>query len=75
MRLADLQVWLRAEPFVPFTIRLRSGYTVAVTDPENVWIGRNSVLCFLDADVSEVEQSRLQMVSLNAIETIRRTLP
>jgi hypothetical protein len=47
----DIRVLLRREPFEPFRIRLTSGDSYEIRDPNSVTLGKNRVfVAFPDAD-------------------------
>lgn len=69
MRPSDVLFWLRAEPFVPFRIRMNSGGFYDVPHPELVRVMRSSVVLFTPSSEEGV-MDRAQMIGLVLIERI-----
>jgi len=70
MRADDLLTWIRAEPFVPFRIRLNSGREFEIRHPEMLRVGRTTVNIYSFAGEPMDPYERLQMVSLLLIESV-----
>jgi hypothetical protein len=69
MRPNDILFWLRAEPFVPFRIRMNSGQFYDVRHPENVRLMRSSLVLFTPSEQEGVFDHG-QMIGLVLIERI-----
>ncbi len=70
MRPGDLLHWNKAEPFVPYRIRLTSGRTFDVPHPEMLLIGRTSATYVTFIGEGSDVYEKLQMIGLLLIETI-----
>jgi hypothetical protein len=70
MRPDDLLSWTRDTPFVPFRIRLNSGWTFDIRHPEMLRAGRSSANVYAFAGEPADPYERMEMVSLVLIESI-----
>jgi hypothetical protein len=69
----DLQNYLRAQPFEPFTIRLTSGRTYDIRHPEMVKVGKNTLIVFTYVNDHPEVFDRWETVSLLLIENVSHT--
>jgi hypothetical protein len=70
MRPDDLLTWTRANPFVPFRMRLNSGRMFEIRHPEMLRVGRSTVNIYTFAGEPADPYERMDMVSLVLIESI-----
>ena len=70
MRPDDLLTWTRANPFVPFRMRLNNGRIFEIRHPEMLRVGRSTVNVYAFAGEPSDPYQRMDMVSLALIESI-----
>ena len=66
----DLVAWLRAAPFQPFRIHLKSGRTYEIRHPEMLRVGLSSMNVYSFAGEPSDPYERMEMVSLLLVERI-----
>ena len=71
----DLQNYLKAQPFEPFTIRLTSGRTYDISHPEMVKVGRNTLIVFTYVSDDPEVFDRWETASLLLIENVAHSQP
>ncbi len=71
----DILTYVKAEPFVPFTIRLTSGRTYDIRHPEMIRVGRNTLIVFTYVSNNPDVFDRWETVSLLLIENVSHTQP
>ncbi len=69
MHPADIQFWLKAEPFQPFRIIMVSGRTYDVAHPELVRVLRGSIVRFTPSGNDDF-YARAEMIGLGLIDKI-----
>jgi hypothetical protein len=75
MPLQDLLEWVNAKPFAPFRMHLTDGRVVDVTNPHQIWPGRQSALIgYLSAEDPQVYERHvtvglLHIVSIEPLAT------
>jgi hypothetical protein len=71
MRADDVLKWVRANPFVPFQIRLNSGQVYKIRHPEIIKVGRSSMDIYSYAGEPVDPYESMEMVGLSLIESIK----
>jgi hypothetical protein len=70
MRPENLQTWVRANPFVPFRIKLASGRTFEIRHPEMMKVGRSIAHVYSSVSADSEFFERTEMISLLLIESV-----
>jgi hypothetical protein len=71
MRASDVLEWVRAEPFIPFRIRLNSGRIYTIKHPEMIRVGRSSMDIYFFTGPPADPYDRREMIGLSLIESIK----
>lgn len=71
MTKAEVQVWLRAEPFKPFRVHTSNGRSFDVLHPENAGLGRTVLFVY---DVSQDTFSNLSLLHVTEFEELPATV-
>lgn len=67
---ADLQYWIRRDPFIPFRMLLSSGDYFDVRMPDFIWIGKSRCTIGLFDDVEKDRNVDISLVHIVTIEAV-----